>query len=631
MEIKMKIIHQGLILVCVPLAFELGIVFTLLDQTRQLETEVNKEKQAKLFLNTITEIVAQYFKVGHAISDNLYDASKENFEAYSEDLKSLPKYRKTAQDLLPSIPMFRASAEKLLLPLEKVETKHLQFAGELMLNRLLLKEAGLSPQFVSSMDARLYEDLDTELVTSSKFAAKYNSHVQKLIKTLEGAQAESPRIQEKIREQQKIVLFVAMGLSVVLALLLTFFFVTGIVRRLLTITDNTSRLKEEKELNPRIGGSDEIALLDGFFHEMSTALRQSREKERQMLEKIMIAEARVRSIIENMPVGVFILDFFGKIESVNPRVTEFFACSAEDIVNDRFEPLFEPGQSGSIIENLHKNQGIGIEHLAIRKNGEKFHAELILNEINTSEGPRRLISIQDVTAKHELERLKQEFYAMIAHDLRTPLTSTQLSLGVVIDGMLGELSPKVKETLQRAEAGISRLTSLINDFLDFEKLQSGKFDLNSKPMFLSSLIERSVSEVQGLADKHGLKIETPDLDLMTYADEERLIQVLINFLSNAIKFSPENSSIIIDAQKIEKDLLITVTDQGPGIPAELQERLFKSFSMLKNQSNKVKIKGTGLGLAICKMIVEQHGGSIGVKSSEGKGSSFWFQIPIKTS
>jgi PAS domain S-box-containing protein len=367
---------------------------------------------------------------------------------------------------------------------------------------------------------------------------------------------------------------------------------------------------------------------------MTRALNEAREKERQMLQKIMMAEARVRSMIENMPVGLITLTESSAIDGINPRVEELFHLDADHLIGKQLDPLFEnpAGADKSILQTLlSTGEGSKSEYVALKDDGTTFYSELSINTFETFEGKRYLLSIQDVTERHELERLKQEFYAMIAHDLRTPLMSAQLSIGVINDGILGEVNPKIRTSLERAETGIKRLTTLINDFLDFEKLQSGKFDLNCKQMLLSSLIDRSVSEVKGLLDKYGLQIETPDMDAITYADEDRLIQVMINFLSNAIKFSPEKSTIRIDAEMIDKEILVSVIDQGPGIPPQLQEKLFKSFSMLKNQSSNVKIKGTGLGLAICKMIVEQHGGSIGVNSKEGEGSTFWFKIPIKES
>lgn len=610
------------------------MVVTLLVQTSQLQTEVDKNNQIKRFTEMATEIARQYMQAESSLYPTQSEPTQENFERFESGRKQLPKLIDEARKVASS-QSFKNRAYKLLNTLEKHKERVLDTSKEFFVQRELLKQAGVPEQFHDRMDDIYFSAIGETMGADGNIALKFAESFKNIQVELRDLQAASPKVQQKIREQERIFLLVALGGSFVLALQLAFFFSTGIVKRLDTITDNTARLRDGRELNPRITGSDEITLLDTVFHDMTSALREAQEKERQMLEKLMVAEARVRTIIENMPVGVMLLDETGIIESVNPRIEELFACEATGLVEKQIETLFEsdPAAAGEdkVLDRLRAMQGRPVEKTALKADGT-FFAALTLNEIQTFEGKRFLLSIQDVTERHELEKLKQEFYAMIAHDLRTPLMSAQMSLSVVNDGILGEVPPKIKTTIDRAENGIKRLTNLINDFLDFEKLQAGKFDLNLKPMYLSSLMERSASEVRGLADKYGLKIEIADEEAMTYADEERLIQVLINLLSNAIKFSPENEVIKINLENKGKEVLISVVDKGPGIPEELRNNLFKSFSMLKNNKPaSTRIKGTGLGLAICKMIVEQHGGTIGVDSKVGEGSTFWFKLPIRTS
>lgn len=617
-----------------PLVFELGIVFTLLLQSQQLEAEIAREKQAKIFLNTATEAVRTYFRLGISLTENTYYATMENFQKYYKDFRNLPEVRQQMKSILPSIPSYRKLAEKLIAPLKKLEEEHLGYTVDILLQRQIMQMVPAPETFTDELDTRMIEILEYETGVAHTFANNYNDKVMKLLIAVKGAQSNSPKKQEKMRAEQKTFLFVAMATSVVLALQLAYFFVTSIVSRLLTITDNTIRLKDERQLNPPLGGKDEIGLLDSVFHEMSRALKESREKERQMLDKLMVAEARVRTIIENMPVGIVILNEAGEIESVNPRVEELFGHDSESLIDSSFAALFEAADESSkvsLLEKLAQVPGKKHELLALKSEGERFYAELVANEIQTFEGKRLLVSIQDVTERHELERVKQEFYAMIAHDLRSPLMSTHLSIGLALDGILGDVSEKVSASLKRADIGLKRLTTLINDFLDYEKLQAGKFDLKLEPVQMSSLMAKAASELKGLADKCVVRVEIQETNLEAVADEERLIQVLINFLSNALKYAPENSTVCLKAEKTEKaQIKVSVIDQGPGIPAELKEKLFKSYSMLKTQPSRSKMKGTGLGLAISKMIVEQHGGEIGVESEAGKGSCFWFKIPLNS-
>ena len=630
---KLKLVHRGLILVCVPLLFELVIVITLLVQTTQLETEIGNQRQVKKFMDTVTEIAEQILKAEGSVVATQREPTAENLEFLDTARKKLPPLLDETRKLAAGR-KFQTEANKLINELTEHKKVYLDGCREIALQRVLMRQTDLPPEYFNQLDMTWHTLMGEYMMKNGDFGIKFSEEARGVQADLKDIQRASPATQQKIREQEKLFLLIALLASVVLALQLAFFFATGIVRRLLTITDNTIRLHEGRELNARVAGNDEIAHLDGVFHEMTVALREAREKERQMLEKLMIAEARVRSIIENTPVGVILLDPSGKIESINPRIEQLFHSDAEQLVEKHIRTLFENSDTESqFLEGLlNATAGKPVEKTAITADGSTFAASLMLNEIVNFEGKRYLINVQDVTERHELEKLKQEFYAMIAHDLRTPLMSAQMSLSVINEGHLGEVSPKVHTTLERAENGIKRLTNLINDFLDFEKLQAGKFDLMLKPMYLSSLLERSASEVRGLADKYGLKIQLPDEEAVTVADEERLIQVLINLLSNAIKFSPENETIIIEASNTGKELQVTVVDRGPGIPEDLRNNLFKSFSMLKNKpGTATRIKGTGLGLAICKMIIEQHGGTIGVDSKVGEGSRFWFKLPIRAS
>jgi nitrogen-specific signal transduction histidine kinase len=252
--------------------------------------------------------------------------------------------------------------------------------------------------------------------------------------------------------------------------------------------------------------------------------------------------------------------------------------------------------------------------------------EVSASKFLTAEGEQFLVSVQDITARQELEKIKQQFYAMIAHDLRTPLMSVQGSLNLLSGGLAGDMSDRAERLVASAERSIDRLIGLITNLLDFEKLQSGKFELFCKRVNVGDIITRSIEEVASLAREHALTIEAPPVDMEIHADDLRLIQVLVNLLANAIKFSPPEGLIKIGAEVTDHRLTISISDQGPGVPADQTARLFQRFSQL--QESKEKAKGTGLGLAICKMIVEQHGGEIGCQSTPGQGSTFWFKLPV---
>ncbi len=229
----------------------------------------------------------------------------------------------------------------------------------------------------------------------------------------------------------------------------------------------------------------------------------------------------------------------------------------------------------------------------------------------------------------EAARLKQQFVAMISHDLRTPLTSIKGFLQLLSDGVYGDLSEQGVKRSELAERNVGRLISLINDLLDIEKMEAGKLDMHFETIELGPVLEKSIESVRTFAEQHGVTLEFPSVSKEIYADGDRLIRVLVNLISNAVKFSPQASAVTLEVRESPEYTEIRVVDRGRGIPKHMHEAVFERFRQVEAADAKQK-GGTGLGLAICKAIVEQHGGLIGVDSEEGKGSTFWFRIPVKT-
>jgi signal transduction histidine kinase len=230
----------------------------------------------------------------------------------------------------------------------------------------------------------------------------------------------------------------------------------------------------------------------------------------------------------------------------------------------------------------------------------------------------------------ELEKFKQELISIVSHELRTPLMSISTSLQLFeSDLVIGDLSEKGKDRLRIASEEANRLIRLINDLLDIEKMEAGKFVLDCSEVKAIELVQMSIASVAQPAEAKQLALlpVLEDIELKLHGDKDRICQVLINFLSNAIKFSQEKQTIQISVKKIgTNELKFCVIDQGRGIPEETRQRIFGRFVQVEREDSTVR-GGTGLGLAISKAIVEQHGGTIGVDSELGAGSTFWFKLP----
>jgi signal transduction histidine kinase len=251
-----------------------------------------------------------------------------------------------------------------------------------------------------------------------------------------------------------------------------------------------------------------------------------------------------------------------------------------------------------------------------------------MNEFETLEGKRHLVLVMDVTERHVVEQLKQEFISMVSHELRSPLNSVLGFLEMLPEGIYGELNSTGQEKVSVAERNVNRLIRLINDLLEIDRTEAGRLSMEISDIPIKPLIDRSVDAVKALADKENITIQVSDSDTIVTADGDRIVQVIVNLLSNAIKYSPAGGKIEVSTLAQEDWLEVRVKDEGRGIPEKYKGLIFEKFQQVDSSDWRQK-GGTGLGLAISKAIVDQLNGSIGVESEEGKGSTFWFRLPIK--
>lgn len=235
--------------------------------------------------------------------------------------------------------------------------------------------------------------------------------------------------------------------------------------------------------------------------------------------------------------------------------------------------------------------------------------------------------IENIRERKAIERMKDEFVSTVSHELRTPLTSIRGALGLIEGQVFGDLPPEVTELVGIARTSTDHLIRLINDLLDIEKLDAGKLELKIACVEVQRLFAATLNALQPHAAERSIKIESYDeRQLLIAADADRIEQVLTNLVTNAVKFSPEGSTIRLRAMRVDAQRVrISVQDEGPGISEAHQMRLFGRFQQI-DSTDRRQHGGTGLGLAICKAIVEEHGGTIGVQSEVGQGSTFFFEL-----
>lgn len=308
-------------------------------------------------------------------------------------------------------------------------------------------------------------------------------------------------------------------------------------------------------------------------------------------------------------------------EAFGPGATEWIRTGARTIAGERgwLQSFFADP------EDLHE--------LEVDFEGRTYHVSQIpLGEEQNED--RVALSFDDVTRQREIEQAKSDFTSMIVHDLRGPLSGIQGTLEFILENDDSGLDDMQEELLEESKRESERMMHLVDELLDFSKIESGNFEISSDPMHIASILKRSVRSLQTAAQREGIYLLSGHgFDLpVTQGSSEKMTQVVINLLSNALKFTPKSGVISVGARVIRDDdgggqIIVTVTDTGIGIKAEDQERLFQKYKQAKGKSFRGG-GGTGLGLYIVKQVVEAHGGKVSLASVEGIGTSMVFSLPF---
>ena len=226
----------------------------------------------------------------------------------------------------------------------------------------------------------------------------------------------------------------------------------------------------------------------------------------------------------------------------------------------------------------------------------------------------------------EADRHRQSLMQMVAHDLRSPLMSSQISLELLSEQFLDQLPGPAHKQVDAANRNITRVMQLVNDLLTIDSLEAGKLELNPEPTDVRLLVEEALQSVGGLAKQKRIALENEAESFNVSCDRQRVMQVLMNYLSNAIKFAPNDSTIKAAAATQNDKVIVSVIDEGPGLGAEEIDQVFEKYYQTEDGKTR---KGFGLGLAICKLIVERHRGEVGVRNNAEKGCTFWFSLPAR--
>jgi signal transduction histidine kinase len=340
------------------------------------------------------------------------------------------------------------------------------------------------------------------------------------------------------------------------------------------------------------------------------------------------ASQRISALVDNLPFPIVFVDSRTIEVFLNDRARTLLDLGQRDATEGEIAAAFARIISGAELEHrtiLAKDPNATVT-FGIEDNKRQFEVESKWIDEDRLTG--RLWMFRDVTGEREIARLKDDFVSTVSHELRTPLTSIIGSLTLLRTGAVGALPEQAGMLIDVARRNGDRLSRLINDLLDMDKLQSGKLDLHVRPVDVGDLLRESVQQNEPYATGYGvgLTLVLPEEPISANVDTDRMLQVLANLISNAAKFAPNGSKVGIGVALRPQALRISISDQGPGISPEFRDRLFTRFAQDGETAAK---SGTGLGLAISKGIVEQHGGSLSLNSDTTIGATFDIDLPLE--
>lgn len=368
---------------------------------------------------------------------------------------------------------------------------------------------------------------------------------------------------------------------------------------------------------------DEVSQLTNAFNNMAEQLQEK-------ISALTTEQERVNVILEHMADGIMIVENDGQVKMINPAATRLLGTSMKKAIHHTFAEVVRQHQMIELWQEAQKDLEHAKEHVCMveTSRNEGRILQVIITPMTTTPSSQ-LVILQDLTRIRRLETIRRDFISNISHDLRTPLASLSLLVETMQNGALND-PPAAARFLNHMGQEVEVMTQLVSELLELSRIESGQVPLKIKSTNVKQdLILPPVERMTGHAERNALILEThiPDNLPEVLADPERIQQVVTNLIHNAIKFTPPNGVVNITTYKRDNEVVIACKDSGVGIPPEDAERIFERFYKTDRARSK---GGMGLGLAIAKHLVQAHGGTIWLESQPGRGSTFFFSLPIAT-
>jgi len=386
----------------------------------------------------------------------------------------------------------------------------------------------------------------------------------------------------------------------------------------------------EGDLDSRIEikTKDEIGELAKEFNSMTEKLQEYDELN---VQRLVSEKKKSEAIVKSISSPLIVTDSEHKIVLLNPAAEELFDISESQVLKKHFLEEINDEEIFNLMKNTAEKSdenGFTEDSITFQREDTDLHYKTSAMPVFNDSGDLELIVtiFENITKYKELDEMKSEFVSTVSHEFRSPLTSMNMSIKMLLNNKFGEINDKQEELLETAQEDCERLKNLVSDLLDLSKIESGKIEMDLQDTNLEEIVQSSVKPFKKKAEEKNIDLSTNmEQDLIVYADFNKITWVITNLIGNAMRYTPEDEGKInVKAEKKGNIIYVSVKDNGEGIPKRFQDKIFDKF--VRVQRDEQDTGGTGLGLAISKEIIEAHGGRIWVNSKPGEGSRFTFTL-----
>ncbi len=606
-----------------------------------------------LILFLILAGVSIYYleNVGQA-SERILKENYSSVKAAEELIVSLAK----VDQILAKICLGSNYNEDILLKI--LEREKEIFSSNLEICKSNISEVG-EQQLLNSLSEQ-YQDYEGQLYDfnyTSDRVGLYFSVLQRkneilrdacsnLIDLNHSALSDKDRVVRTLYTNAKVYVFVILIIVLFTSGLAIYKFPQMIVRPILDITDKIKRVTDgDYEQQIPVDSDTELGNLSKAFNVMSVKLKEFEESN---LEELKAQKTRIETIIKSINDGLVILNESKDVILANEAASLILGIPEKQLIGKNARELsrdnsvmrdlldsLEQKDSGNKGADLEEEQSKDLIKIERQEGKQEFYTKDVIDVHDVDNQNKSLgyiLLLKNVTYFKQSDEAKTNFIAVASHEFKTPLSAINMCLMLLQDKRFGALNPEQDEIVVSMKSEVQRLIKMVSELLDISKMETGNIELDKKLVSPKVILDYSASPFEGqLSEKHITikKVVDPEIpDFM--ADTEKISWVLINFLSNAIRYTPEGGKIVMEVKKINGNVEFAVVDKGPGIAKQHHTKVFQRFVQLQS-NGKNNEKGLGLGLAISKEVITEHGGEIGVSSKPGAGSRFFFTLPLETS